>query len=278
MSQLLRDYRHLLFALLFVGLLGLASLSVVREDEQVVIERMGEPVRMVNRFRPQGPSGAGIVAHVPLLEQVISLPRGLVTYGYEAKRVRSSDLQTLLVDTDVTYRIIDPVRLVNTLGSVAKVDDQLKALLPPLLDQELAQRVMADIVRPGAGGANAALLRGLDARTREYGVQVIDVRIARVALDEDGRNVAFSRMQERLADALLDIEMKSASDALAVTAAAEAEATTRRKQSADKDPEFYSFFRAMRSYDEMYGDPKRKNSTTIVLPPDSGYLKHFGGK
>lgn len=278
MSQLLRDYRHLLFALLFVGLLGLASLSVVREDEQLVIERMGEPVRMVNRFRPQGPSGAGIVAHVPLLEQVISLPRGLVTYGYEAKRVRSSDLQTLLVDTDVTYRIIDPVRLVNTLGSVAKVDDQLKALLPPLLDQELAQRVMADIVRPGAGGANAALLRGLDARTREYGVQVIDVRIARVALDEDGRNVAFSRMQERLADALLDIEMKSASDALAVTAAAEAEATTRRKQSADKDPEFYSFFRAMRSYDEMYGDPKRKNSTTIVLPPDSGYLKHFGGK
>ncbi len=278
MSQLLRDYRHLLFALLFVGLLGLASLSVVREDEQLVIERMGEPVRMVNRFRPQGPSGAGIVAHVPLLEQVISLPRGLVTYGYEAKRVRSSDLQTLLVDTDVTYRIIDPVRLVNTLGSVAKVDDQLKALLPPLLDQELAQRVMADIVRPGAGGANAALLGGLDARTREYGVQVIDVRIARVALDEDGRNVAFSRMQERLADALLDIEMKSASDALAVTAAAEAEATTRRKQSADKDPEFYSFFRAMRSYDEMYGDPKRKNSTTIVLPPDSGYLKHFGGK
>ncbi|MFM5949448.1 MAG: SPFH domain-containing protein [Novosphingobium sp.] len=278
MSQLLRDYRHPLFALLFVALLGIASLTVVREDEQVVIERMGEPVRMVNRFRPQGPSGAGLVAHVPLLEQVISLPRGLVAYGYETKRVRSADLHTLLVDTDVTYRIIDPVRLVNTLGSTAKVDDQLKALLPPLLDQELAQRIAADIVRPGAGGANASLLRGLDARTRQYGVQVIDVRLARTALDEDGRNVAFNRMQERLADALLDIEMKSAADALAVTGAAEAEATTRRKQSSDKDPEFYSFFRAMRSYDELYGDPKRKNSTTIVLPPDSGYLKYFGGK
>jgi modulator of FtsH protease HflC len=278
MAQLLRDYRHPLFALLFVALLGLASVTVVREDEQVVIERMGEPVRMVNRFRPQGPSGAGLVAHVPLLEQVITLPRGLVAYGYGAKRIRSADLHTLLVDTDVTYRIIDPVRLVNTLGSAAKIDDQMKALLPPLLDQELAQRSAADIVRPGAGGANAGLLRGLDARTRQYGVQVIDVRLARVALDDDGRNVAFSRMQEQLEDALLDIEMKSAADALAVTAAAEAEATTRRKQSADKDPEFYSFFRAMRSYDELYGDPKRKNSTTIVLPPDSGYLKHFGGK
>ncbi|HCF25502.1 MULTISPECIES: SPFH domain-containing protein [unclassified Novosphingobium] len=278
MNQVLRDYRHPLFALLFVALLALASLTVVREDEQVVIERMGEPVRMVNRFRPQGPTGAGLVVHVPLLEQVISLPRGLVTYGYEAKRVRSSDLHTLLVDTDVTYRIIDPVRLVNSLGSAVKVDDQLKALLPPLLDQELAQRSAADIVRPGAGGANAALLRGLDAKVRQYGVQVVDVRLARVQLDEDGRNVAFSRMQERLEDSLLDIEMKSAADALAITAAAEAEATTRRKQSADKDPEFYSFFRAMRSYDELYGDPKRKNSTTIVLPPDSGYLKHFGGK
>lgn len=278
MGPLLREYRNLLFALLFVGLLGLASVTQVREDEQVVIERMGEPVRMVNRFRPRGPSGAGIVAHVPLLERVIVLPRGLVTYGYEAKRVRSSDLHTLLVDTDVTYRIIDPVRLVNTLGSTAKVDDQLKALLPPLLDQELAQRLAADIVRPGSGGANPALLRGLDARTRQYGVQVIDVRLARIALDEDGRTLAYNRMQERLEDSLLEIQAKSAADALAVTAAAEAEATVRRKQSADKDPEFYSFFRAMRSYDEMYGDPARKNSTTIVLPPDSGYLKHFGGK
>jgi len=45
-----------------------------------------------------------------------------------------------------------------------------------------------------------------------------------------------------------------------------------------KDPEFFAFFEAMRSYEQMYGDPDRKNTTTIVLPPDSGYLKHFGGK
>ena len=63
-----------------------------------------------------------------------------------------------------------------------------------------------------------------------------------------------------------------------VSVIAASRSITKRQRSADQDPEFYSFYRAMRSYDELYGDPKRKNTATIVLPPDSGYLKHFGGK
>ena len=278
MTQTLRRFRSGLFLLLVVLLLGTTSVSVVGEHEQAVIERMGQPERVVNRFRPGGESGAGLVAKIPLLETITVLPRGLVTYSYPDKRTKSADQQWLLVDADVTYRIIDPVRLTRSLGSAAKTEDQLKALLPPLLDQELGQRSAVAIAQPGAGGANQAMLRSLDKAVRQYGLQVIDLRIARVALDEGSLNSAYERMEQRHEATLAEIEVKSANDALAVTSAAEAEATARRQRSADQDPEFYSFYRAMRSYDELYGDPKRKNTATIVLPPDSGYLKHFGGK
>ncbi len=278
MNAALRRFRPGVFALVAAVLLGTSAVSVVTESEQAVIERMGQPDRVINRFRPGGDSGAGLVAKIPLLEKMTVLPRGLVTFSLPAKRVRTGDQHWLLVDTDVTYRIVDPVKLTASLGSAAKTEDQLKALLPALLDREIGQRSAVAVAQPGAGGANQALRRALDAEVRQYGLQVIDLRIARLALDETSLQSAYERMEQRHEATLAEIEVKSANDALAVTSAAEAEATARRKRSADQDPEFYSFYRAMRSYDELYGDPKRKNTVTIVLPPDSGYLEHFGGK
>ncbi len=277
MIQTLRDLRLPLFALAILGLLAATSFVVVGEDQQAVIERMGKPDRVVNRFRPGEDSGAGIVAKIPLLEQVIWLPRGLVTYSNAAKRVRSLDQQWLLIDTDVTYRIIDPVRLAGKLGSAAKADAQLQTLLPPLLDQELSQRSAGDIARPGAGGGARALLRGLDAKARQYGIQVVDVRIARVWLDDSGLKATYDRMRERHEAKLFDIQSRSSSEASTIVANAQAEATTRRQQSAAQDPEFYRFFKAMRSYEKMYGNPNAKNTTTIYLPPGSGYLKYMDG-
>ena len=278
MSAALRQFRPGIFALVLAVLLGTSAISVVTESEQAVIERMGQPDRVINRFRPKGESGAGLVAKIPLLETITVLPRGLVTFSLPAKRVKTGDQQWLLADTDVTYRIIDPVKLTTSLGSAAKTEDQLKALLPSLLDQEIGRRSAVAVAQPGAGGANQAIRQALDAGVRQYGLQVLDLRIARVALDEASLKAAYDRMQQRHEATLAEIEVKSANDALAVTSAAEAEATARRKRSADQDPEFYSFYRAMRSYEELYGDPQRKNSVTIVLPPDSGYLEHFGGK
>lgn len=282
MVQTLRDFRFSLFGIAILALLLSTSFVVVGEDQQVVIERMGQPDRVVNRFRPDDgkgdpASGAGIVAKLPLLEQVIWLPRGLVTYSNASKRVRSLDDQWLLVDTDVTYRIIDPVRFAAKLGSAGKADAQLQAMLPPLLDQELSQRNAIDIALPGAGGAAQSMLRSLDGKAREYGIQVIDLRIARVGLDKAGLDATFERMRERHEAKVFDIQSRSASEASTVASAAEADANARLQQSAVKDPEFYRFLKAMRSYEAMYGNPNNKNTTTIYLPPGSGYLKYMDG-
>jgi modulator of FtsH protease HflC len=181
----------------------------------------------------------------------------------------------------VTYRIIDPVKLAGSLGTTAKLDEQLQTFLPPLLKQELSQRSTGVIARPGAGGANPLLTKALDAQTRRYGVQVIDVRIARVTLDETSLSAAYSQMRERQETAVFAVRTKSAADAAAIVSSAEADAATLLQQSAGRDPEFYAFFKSMRSYEEHFAKPPAKDDKkprpAIVLPPDSGYLRHFGG-
>ena len=274
MTAIMRTNRYLWFAL---ALLGLSSVVVVDEGHQAVIERFGEPQRVVNRFSPGDSNGAGLAFKLPFADQVTLFERGLQGYSLSGQQVRSADEKGLLVDVDVTYRIIDPVRLDLTPGEGEKVDSQLRAILPALLNEKLASRTAGTIVLPGSGGANREILAALDARTRSFGVQVVDVRIGRAMLSDADRALAYQQMQERHdreADAIADESGRKAGE---IVAQAQAEAAAIMQASAGRDPEFYEFFKALRNYETLYGDPRRKNAATIVIPPDSAYLKHFNG-
>lgn len=261
-----------------LGLLGLSSVVVVDEGHQAVIERMGEPQRVINRFRPDKADGAGLAFKIPLLDRAIWFERGLQGYSLAGTQVRTADEQVLLVDADVTYRIIDPVRLLQKLGQGDKIDAQFKAVLPSLLEQRLAQRSALEIATPGSGGAGREVLAALDAKTRDFGVQVVDLRVGRVGLPDSGLSQVFQRMKDRHELETKAIEEQNYREASDIVAEARAEAGQIMQDSAGQDPEFYGFFKAMNNYEALYADPQRKNAATIVIPPDSAYLKHFNGR
>ena len=277
MPYLSQTTRYCLFALALLLLTAASSVVVVNENQQAVITQFGEPVRVVNRFRSDGSSSAGAVLKLPFVEQVVWYDRALAGYSLPDQAVRSADDTPLHLDVDLTYRIIDPVRLAGSLGASDKIGAQLRTILPALLSEQLGQRSATAIAMPAAGGASREVLSALDTKMRGYGVQVVDLRIGRVVLTDSGLQLAYQRMQDRYEDQASTIASASAQESNKIVADTKAEATEMLQASAGRDPEFYAFFRALRSYDQLYGDPKRKNSATIVIPPDSAYLKYFNG-
>jgi modulator of FtsH protease HflC len=266
------------FGLAAAILLGLSSVSVVGEAEQAVIMRMGQPDRVINRFKPetaQTRSGAGLAFHVPLFESVTKLPRGLLTLASEGQNVKTADGQTLALDSAVTLRVIDPVRLASKLGSADAIAGKVQDWLPGLLKAELASRDSGRIQQIGVGGAAPQLRAGLDARLREFGVQVIDIRIARAALPAPVQQETLLAMSERREALAGEEHNRGMREVQQITANAETDAAVILQSSAGRDPEFYEFFRAMHSYEAIFGHPDRKDKATIVLPADSGYLKQF---
>ena len=278
MTRISQSARYILFALALLVLTAASSVVVVTEDQQAVIQRMGAPISVINRFRSDGKSGAGAVLKLPFIDTVLWYDRALAGYSLADQAVRSGDDAALHVDVDLTYRIIDPVRLAGSLGESAKIGPQVGAILPALLSEKLGQRAAAAIAMPGAGGASREVLGALDAKMRSYGLQVIDLRIGRVSLTDSGAQVAYQRMQDRYEDQAIQVASVSAAESNRIVADTNAETTGILQASAGKDPEFYKYFRALRSYDQLYGDPKRKNAATIVIPPGSAYLKAFNGE
>lgn len=262
-------------------LLALASVRVIDENEQAVIQRMGEPDRVINRFRPGAPapvSGAGVALHIPLVERVVTLPRGLLTVINEGQQVGTADRQTLVLDSAVTVRVIDPVRLTRTRGSGERIAAEVGAWLPALLKDELGKRDSAVVQQTGPGSGAAAVQARLDERMRESGVQVIDLRLTRVVLPAGAQSDTLQAMADRREQAVNEERNRGAREVQLITSQAEAEAASLLQQSAGRDPDFYDFYRAMRSYEAIFADPERKDKATIVLPPDSGYLKQFNAR
>jgi membrane protease subunit HflC len=115
---------------------------------------------------------------------------------------------------------------------------------------------------------------------RQYGVEVLDVRIKRTDLPDGAPlDAAFDRMRTAREQEARSILAQGAKQAQIIRAQADADAAHTYAASFGKDPEFYDFYRAMQSYLTTFvGDGQEKPApTTIVLSPQNDYLKEFSG-
>jgi len=258
----------------------LSSVIVVPETQQAVILRFGEPMRVINGYKPNvdyGKTGAGISLRIPFAERVERIDKRLLSVDMQPQQVLSTDQLRLNVDAYARFRIINPVRMVRTAGTPERVQEQLEPILTSVLRQELGKRTFRSLLTADRGVAMENIRRGLDEEAREYGAQVVDVRIKRADLPEGALESAFSRMQAAREQEATTIRAQGQKQAQIIRADAEAQAAKTYADSFGKDAQFYDFYRAMQSYDYAFNGDGDKG-TTIALSPDNSYLKEFRGR
>lgn len=257
-----------------------SCLKIVDEKTQAVVVRLGQPDRVINRFRPDvefGQTGAGVVWRIPFMEQVVEIDRRILDLDMERQQVLSADQRRLEVDAFARFRIIDPVRMVQTAGTTERVAEQLQPILNSALRQELGKRSFGSLLTADRGKAMEQIRAGLDREAREYGAQIIDVRIKRADLPEGTPlESAFTRMSTARQQEAATLRAQGQKTAQIIRATAEATAAKTYAEAFNKDPAFYDFYRAMQSYDVTFA--QKGSSTSVVLSPDNEYLKQFRGK
>lgn len=280
MASVWENHKGSLIALLVAAVVLVSSMVIVPETQQAVIIQAGRPDRVANRFEPDTPfgqTGAGIIFRIPFYERVQNVDKRLLSLDMERQQVLSKDQQRLQVDAYARFRIIDPVKMVETAGSVESLRAQLAPILASVLRQELGRRTFAALLTADRGSAMANIKRKFDNEARQYGVQVIDVRIKHADLP-DGRplTAAFTRMETDRQEEAATIRAQGQKKAQIIGAEAEAEAARIYAEAYGKDPEFYDFYRAMQSYRKTFvqGDA----DSSIILSPDNEYLKQFQGR
>jgi membrane protease subunit HflC len=277
MESIWETYKLAIMAVVALAVALFASVVVVDETQQAVVIRTGEPVRVINRFQPDtdfGHTGAGMVLRIPFFEQVQRIDKRVLDLDMERQEVLSSDQQRLQVDAYARFRIIDPVRMVENAGSEENVAMQLQPILGSVLRQELGRRTFASMLTAERGAAMTNIRTTLDTQARQYGAQIIDVRIKRADLPEGTPlEAAFRRMETDRKTEAETIRAGGLRDGQILRAEAEANAARIYATAYGKDPEFYNFYRAMESYRRTFETGTGESS--IILSPDNEYLRQF---
>ena len=270
-------YKTAIIAIAVVAVLALSTIVIVPETHQGVVIRTGEPVRVINRFDPEesyGETGAGLSWRLPIVERVQMVDRRVLDLDMEGETVLSNDQQRLEVNAYARYRIYDPVLFVQTASSEDQLVNQLEPILISVLRQELGRRPFASLLTPERGVAMTNIRAALDRQARQYGAQVIDVRIKRADLPQGTPlDAAFNRMRSDRQEEAETIRAGGRRDAQIIRAESEATAARIYAEAYNQDPDFYDFFRAMQSYRTTFETGEGESS--IIMSPDNEYLRQF---
>ena len=279
MAEVWENHKLTILALVALVIAFFSSVIIVPETQQAVVIRTGEPVRTYNRYRPNvayGQTNTGMRFRIPFLERVQMIDKRVLDLDMERQEVLSSDQQRLQVDAYARFRIIDPITMVENAGNEENVEMQLQPILGSVLRQELGRRTFASMLTAERGAAMTNIRNTLDRQAREYGAQVIDVRIKRADLPEGTPlDAAFTRMETDRKQEADTIRAQGLKQAQIVRAEAEAQAANTYAAAYGKDPEFYDFYRAMESYRRTFMAGEGESS--FILDSDNEYLRQFRG-
>ncbi len=271
-------------AALFLLFVVLGSFPIVPETKQAVVVRFGKPVRILNRYHvnePIGGPGAGLSWRIPFAENIQWIDKRVLDVDMDRQQVLSTDQLRLEVDAFARFRITDPLRMYIRARTEERVSDALRPILGSELRNELGKRPFAALLSPERQGVMENVRLGLDRVARQYGAEIIDVRIKKADLpDGTPLQSAYDRMRTARLQEARSIRAEGAKRAQIIRAEADADAAKTYAGSFGKDPDFYDFYRAMQSYHTTFiGDGgERPAPTTIILSPQNDYLKEFTGR
>jgi membrane protease subunit HflC len=272
----------LLFALVIVGY---SSIFTVQQTQQALVVRLGRPVAVV--------SEPGLNFKAPFIDTVITIDKRILDLENPSQEVIASDQKRLVVDAFARYRIKNPLRFYQSIGSIQAANVQLTTLLNAALRRVLGEVTFINVVRDERDGLMSRIREQLDREADQYGIQVVDVRIRRADLPEQNSQAVYKRMQterEREAQEFRAQggqkaqEIRSKADREATVIVAEANSSAEQTRGAGdaernrlfaeaygRDPDFFAFYRSMSAYETGL----RSNDTRFLLRPDSEFFRFF---
>jgi modulator of FtsH protease HflC len=272
-------------AVLVALVIAYSTLFTVHQTHQAIVVRLGQPVDVV--------TDPGLNYKYPLIETVIYIDKRILDLDSPAQELIASDQKRLVVDAFARYKIVDPLKFYQTVGTIEGANARLMTLLNSSLRRVLGEVTLMQVVRDQREELMTKVREQVGKEADPFGIYVVDVRIRRADLPGQNSQAIYQRMQtERQQEAAQfraegsrraqEISAKADRDVTVLVAEAMSSAErTRGEGDADrnrifagaygKDADFFAFYRAMQAYEQGL----QKSNTRMLLTPDSNFFRFF---
>ena len=278
--------KFLIPVLVLAGFVTYLSLFTVKEINQAIVLQFGDPKKVIDE--------PGLQVKIPFIQNVVFLDRRILSLDPSPEEVIASDQKRLIVDAYARFRIIDPLKFYVSVGDERVARSRLATIINSRIRSVLGKQSLATLLSEDRTKQMAIIQEGVNAEAEKFGITIIDVRIKRADLPQANSEAIYKRMQTEREREAKEFRARGAEMAVTITSTADKEVTVlianakkkseimkgegdgqRNKifaQAFGKDPEFFSFYRAMQAYEKaLIG-----GETSLILSPDSDFFKFFG--
>ncbi|MBA7688835.1 Modulator of FtsH protease HflC [subsurface metagenome] len=260
------------------------SLFTIDETEQAIVTQLGKYIKTVTE--------PGLHFKVPFIQSVHKFEDRVLEYDAAAAKIITKDKKHLFVDNYARWKIVDPLKLYQTVRNEFGANSRLDDIVFSEIREELARHTLTEVVSVNREAIMEKVYKQCDQKAREYGIEVLDVRIKRADLPSEVAHSVYNRMmaeRQRIAKKYRSegdeeaVKIRATTDKEKTILLAEsyrqaeklkgegdAEAIKIYAQAFEKDPEFYSFVRTLEAYQKSL-----RKGTTIVLPGDSEFFQYL---
>jgi modulator of FtsH protease HflC len=281
--------------LIIVGVIGFflyLSMFVVDPTEEALVLRFGEVVAPIGLPR-QAVAEPGLYWRIPLVDNVEYFDKRILNLDSPPLEIIASDQKRLVVDAFGRYKIVDPLKFFQSVGTVDVAQSRLSIILNSAIRRVLGDASFIQLVRDERAQLMAKITEQVGREAVGLGVQMIDVKIRSADLPEANSQAIYQRMQTERQRQATEIRAQGEQAARRIRAEADRQATVivadangeserlRGEGEAkvneiyakafSKDPEFFDFYRSMQAYQAGL----KSSDTRLVLSPNSEFFKYF---
>jgi len=289
----MRAFFAFIVTLLILALAGLyASAFIVHQNAQAMVLRFGKTQQIIET--------PGLKWKVPFIDTVEKFDKRILDLDTTEQEVTASDQQRLIVDAYARYRITDPLKFYQNVRDEQRVRDIVGPLIESEIRRVLGSATLQEIVKDKRESLMHQIAEQVNKEGRDYGLEVVDVRIKRADLPKVNLAKVYDRMRADRVREATELRAQGEAQGNRIRANADKDVTIIKAEATKKsdeirgdgeaqrsrifadafgqDPDFFRFYRSMQAYTTAI----KPDDTRLLLSPKSDFFRYFedplGGK
>lgn len=163
------------------------SCYIVGQNEYAALFKFGRIVSVSDT--------PGIKFKVPGIHTVRYISKKLHLYDIPRSGVITKDKKSMIADNYVTWRVIDPVKYVQTLNAIeARARERIEAAVYNAVKNVISSMTQDEVIEARGGALSVKIAEGSNSDIGMYGIEIVQTEIKALDLPNDNKAAVYERM------------------------------------------------------------------------------------
>ena len=264
------------------------SLYTVHQKEYVAVRQFGKIVKVESQ--------PGLNMITPFVQTTQRISTATKIYDIPASDVITKDKKSMITDTYVLWKVVDPVKYIQSLNALdARAQERIEAAVYNATKTAISSMTQDEVIESRGEVLTKLITADANSDMSGYGIEIVKAEIKALDLPDDNRaavyermisernNIAASYQAEGAAEAqkiknetdkkvaILKADAEKSAAKLAGEGEAEYMKTLSEAYNTPEKSEFYNYVRSLDAFKESLGNGEK----TIILDKNSELARMF---